>query len=84
MHIQVLTPTGKLFDGDCTAVHVPGSGGQFEILKNHAAIVSSLDAGEVRIMMSDGTQKTLSIESGFVEVLKNEVALLITLAEANA
>ncbi len=82
MQVQVLTPTGKIFEGSCSAVIVPGSGGKFEILKNHAAIVSSLDAGDVRIMLSDGTKKTFSIQSGFVEVLKNEVALLITFAEA--
>jgi F-type H+-transporting ATPase subunit epsilon len=82
MQIQVLTPTGKIFEGNCTAVIVPGSGGEFEVLQNHAAIVSSLEPGNVRITLSDGTKKTFSIQSGFVEVLKNEVALLITLAEA--
>jgi F-type H+-transporting ATPase subunit epsilon len=82
MQIQVLTPTGKIFEGNCSAVIVPGSGGEFEVLQNHAAIVSSLEPGNVRITLSDGTKKTYSIQSGFIEVLKNEVALLITLAEA--
>lgn len=82
MQIQVLTPTGKIFEGSCSAVIVPGSGGEFEVLQNHAAIVSSLEPGNVRITLSDGTKKTYSIQSGFIEVLKNEVALLITLGEA--
>lgn len=84
MNVQVLTPTGKVFEGSCSQVKVPGSAGQFEILENHAPIVSSLEAGEVRLTLADGSRKVLSIQGGFVEVLRNEVALLITLREGQA
>lgn len=82
MNIQVLTPKGKVFEGTATAVQVPGSAGLFEVLENHAPIVSSLEAGKVRITLSDGTRKEMAIQGGFVEVLRNEVALLVTLVEA--
>lgn len=81
MNVQVLTPTGKIFEGQASAVRVPGSSGLFEVLENHAPIVSSLEAGQVRITLSDGSRKDLAIQGGFVEVLRNEVALLVTLAE---
>ncbi len=84
MNIQILTPTGKIFEGEGTSVRVPGTGGQFEVLENHAAIVSSLDPGTIRIILADGSIKNVEIQSGFIEVLKNEVALLVTMQEAAA
>lgn len=84
MNIQILTPSGKVFEGQGTSVRVPGTGGQFEVLENHAAIVSSLDAGTIRMILADGSTKNVEIQSGFIEVLKNEVALLVTMQEAAA
>ncbi len=84
MNIQILTPSGKVFEGKGTSVRVPGTGGQFEVLENHAAIVSSLDPGNIRIILADGSIKNVEIQSGFIEVLKNEVALLVTMQEAAA
>ncbi len=84
MNIQILTPSGKVFEGQGSSVRVPGTGGQFEVLENHAAIVSSLDAGTIRMILADGSTKNVEIQSGFIEVLKNEVALLVTMQEAAA
>jgi F-type H+-transporting ATPase subunit epsilon len=83
MKIQILTPTGKVFEGQCTSVKVPGSGGQFEVLEHHAPIISSLDIGTVYVKLADGGEKTFDILRGFIEVLRNEIALLVTL-EANS
>lgn len=77
MKVLIVTPEREVFSGTATSVLVPGTLGKFEILENHAAIVSSLDKGEVRIAKTDGSQLTLPIEKGFVEVLKNEVSLLV-------
>jgi F-type H+-transporting ATPase subunit epsilon len=59
-------------------VKVPGVSGQFEILKGHAAIVSSLNQGTVRIIDESNQTKTFTIDKGFVEVLRDEVSLLVT------
>ncbi len=76
MNVTVLTPDKELYRGTAISVKVPGTGGQFEVLNNHAPIVSSLQAGKVRILT--GTEKvTFHIQSGFVEVLRNEVAVLV-------
>jgi F-type H+-transporting ATPase subunit epsilon len=77
MLITVLTPDREVFKGNITSVKVPGSKGQFEVLKNHAPIVSSLDKGEVRIITMDGARITFKVNSGFIEVIKNEVSLLV-------
>lgn len=82
MNLFVLTPEKEIFSGEIQSVKVPGMRGQFEILKGHAAIVSSLSSGNVRITTSVGTTESFNIEKGFVEVLNNEVSLLVQGYEA--
>jgi len=54
MNLIVLTPEKEIYNGPITSVKVPGSTGQFEILKGHASIVSSLVEGEVRVIKEGG------------------------------
>ncbi len=77
MHISVLTPDKEIFDGKITSVKVPGVSGQFEVLNNHAPIVSALGEGQVRLIQENGEKISFGIEKGFIEVLKNKVALLV-------
>ena len=77
MHISVLTPDKEIFDGQITSVKVPGVSGQFEVLNNHAPIVSALGEGQVRLIQENGEKISFGIEKGFIEVLKNKVALLV-------
>jgi F-type H+-transporting ATPase subunit epsilon len=78
MNLTILSPDKEIFSGAAKSVKVPGSAGQFEILNNHAPIVSSLGKGEVRVITEDGEKLTFNIRIGFVEVLNNEVSLLVT------
>lgn len=77
MKLTVLTPESEIFTGDITAVKVPGVVGEFEILNNHAPMVSLLKAGKVKYTETDGKSTNFSIKNGFVEILNNEVALLV-------
>jgi F-type H+-transporting ATPase subunit epsilon len=77
MNISVLTPDRSVFTGEISSVKVPGTKGSFEVLKNHAPIVSSLAAGEVRLILSSGERMTFTISAGFIEVLNNQVSLLV-------
>ena len=77
MNLSVLTPGKEIYSGEITSVKVPGITGQFEILSGHAAIVSALGVGPVRILTSDGKTINYTIGKGFVEVLNNEVSLLV-------
>ena len=78
MKLTVLSPSKEIFNGEASSVKVPGTGGYFEILNNHAPIVSALSKGEVRIDQVGGEKLTFQIDTGFVEVLRNEVSLLVT------
>ncbi len=76
LNVQILSPSGKIFSGQAVAVNVPGTKGQFEILNNHAPIVSSLEEGKVIVRTGKG-EESFKIRSGFVECLNNEVTVLV-------
>jgi F-type H+-transporting ATPase subunit epsilon len=75
MHLEIITPDKVLYSGEVNAVQLPGSKGSFEVLKNHAAIISSLDKGQVRVKDSEGIH-FIDITGGIVEVLNNNVIVL--------
>ena len=53
MNIKILTPETVVFDGEVSSVLLPGKNGDFHIMKNHAAIVSALVNGKVRLYTND-------------------------------
>ena len=73
---QVLTPQGSRFSGDVVSVIVPGASGSFQMLHNHAPIISSLDVGRVDIQKADNSTLTYAVSGGFVEMNDNQVTLL--------
>lgn len=73
---QLLTPNGSLFEGDVIGIKIPGSEGNFEILYNHAPIVSSLGVGKVEIHKPDNTVVKYALNGGFVEMNDNRVTIL--------
>lgn len=80
---SLLTPSGPLFDGQVISVNVPGTEGDFQILHNHAALMSSLDIGVARIKAEDNSVKEYFVSGGFVEVNNNEVIILAEAAESS-
>lgn len=72
LKLKIVSPERIEFDGEVEQVVVPGARGQFEILTNHAPIISTLQKGTV---VYNGQQ--LEILGGFVEVQKNVVSLCI-------
>lgn len=77
LSLIMLTPEEEIFHGKVKSVKVPGVSGQFEVLNNHAALLSALGPGEIRIIKDNDQKETFTIENGFIEVLRNEVALLV-------
>jgi len=77
MELVVLSPEKELYKGQVKSVTVPGTAGQFQILKDHAPIISSLSEGDVKIIKDDGSTLVLNIGEGFIEVLDNELAILV-------
>ena len=82
MNLEILTPERKLFSDDVYGVQLPGITGLFEVLDQHAPLVSALGKGNVKILKDKNTNETYSIQSGFVEVLNNKVTVLVEGASA--
>jgi len=75
--LEIITPEKKLFTGAIKIVKLPGTTGSFEIMENHAAIISTLGNGTVRVKELNGTVSSFEIEGGLVEVSDNEVKVLV-------
>jgi len=76
MTLEILTPDKKVFEGDVTAVTVPGTMGSFQILRDHAPIISTLEDGPVIIKSKTTEETIINIKGGVVEVLKNKIIVL--------
>lgn len=76
LRLKVISPEKVIYDGEVESLKVPGTQGSFEVLDNHAPIISSLEKGEVEYKGKDGAQK-LDIQGGFVEVKKSEISLCV-------
>lgn len=65
MYLEIITPEIALFEGEVSSVTFPGTNGSFQVLKNHAPIISMLTEGKIKIRLADKT-RTLDPASGRV------------------
>ncbi len=93
MKVEIVSPQQKLLETEATMVAVPGVSGEFEMLDNHAPIISLLDKGAVRIygqniQVDEDNEKffqrtkdyiKLPIQSGTVEMKNNRIIILVEL-----
>jgi F-type H+-transporting ATPase subunit epsilon len=78
---SLLTPDGAIFEGDVVSLNVPGSDGDFQVLHNHAALMSTLDVGIAKVKTPDNKITEFALSGGFVEVNQNVVTVLAEAAE---
>ncbi|NNC70849.1 MAG: F0F1 ATP synthase subunit epsilon [Flavobacteriaceae bacterium] len=89
MFLEIVTPEAVLFSGEVDAVTVPGINGEFQMLDNHAPIVSLLQEGNIKIKGNleldeeiqdkfsvDGEVTLLAISSGTIELNENKIIIL--------
>ena len=76
MKLTIITPDKLAYEGDSTAVTVPGSAGSFQILKDHAPIVSTLEDGKVIIQDAQGQTVFVIKGGGVVEAKDNNITVL--------
>jgi F-type H+-transporting ATPase subunit epsilon len=75
MLLEIYTPDRKVFEGQVDTATFPGSKGTFQVLNNHAALISTLEKGKVIYKIKNEASEIL-IQGGVVEVLNNKVILL--------
>lgn len=76
LKLKIVSPERIVFNGEVEIVTVPGTAGEFEILVDHAPIISSLETGTVTYVTSEG-RLSLPVRGGFVSVQKNEVNVCV-------
>ena len=79
MYIEVVTPDEKIYEGEVESATFPGSDGSFQILNNHAPMISTLGKGDmklVKIVEKKTEESHYLVEGGVVEILNNKVTVL--------
>ena len=74
--LQILSPERELVHESVVSVELPGTLGRFEVLKDHAPLITALEPGTIRYKGPRG-EKTLEVRSGFVMILQNEVNVCV-------
>jgi F-type H+-transporting ATPase subunit epsilon len=80
LHVEVVTAERELYNGEADMVSAPGAEGRLGILPRHAALLTFLTPGELRITLHDA-EEPLFVSGGFLEVLNNTVTVLADTAE---
>ena len=75
MKVEIVTPETSVFEGEATLIQLPGYDGLFEVLNNHAPMITFLGKGKVKIE-NDKETIHLDLDGGVVEVLSNKVLVL--------
>ncbi|MCR5822009.1 MAG: hypothetical protein K6F85_03710 [Bacteroidales bacterium] len=77
MKVKITKPDSTVFEGEAKLVQLPGTGGLFEIMNNHAPIISSLSKGTLRIVGTDDHEHTFDIRGGVVKGQQNDILILV-------
>jgi len=75
--LEIVTPTGVIFDNEVRQVTLPGAEGEFGVLPRHAALVSLLETGVIVIDKADGSEVAVAINSGYVKVEEEKTTCIV-------
>jgi F-type H+-transporting ATPase subunit epsilon len=76
MNVEIIDPDKTIFKGEANVVQLPGKDGSFEILNNHAPLISVLKKGKIKIVDQSNIPQFFDIKGGVIEVLRNKVLIL--------
>lgn len=77
MYLEIITPEKKVFEGEVKLIQLPGSKGAFEILNNHAPIISTLEKGRIKIQDLNGKEHFFDVDGGVIENKSNKIIVLV-------
>ena len=78
--LDIISPERTLVHESVGSVELPGTLGRFEVLKDHAPLISSLEKGSIVYKMDEGKEGSVAISSGFVEICNNHVTACVELS----
>lgn len=76
MKLNIITPEDTLYEGDVKSVQLQGTDGKFQLLNNHAPIISALSKGKVKITDMNNQSIVFEINGGLIEMSKNKIQIL--------
>ena len=76
MKLSIVSPEETLYEGEVKSVKMQGIDGKFQVLNDHAPLISALSKGDIVIEEISGEKKSFAINSGLVELAKNEIDIL--------
>ena len=76
MKLSIVSPEETLYEGEIKSVKMQGIDGKFQVLNNHAPLISAPGKGDIVIEEISGEEKSFAINSGLVELAKNEIHIL--------
>jgi len=76
MLLEIIAPDHAVYTGEVDLVQVPGSKGSFQILRNHAPIISTLEKGRIKIVDQKGATTFFDVDGGIIEVKHNKIIVL--------
>ena len=76
MKLNIITPENTLYEGEVKSVQLQGTDGKFQLLNNHAPIISALAKGKIKITDNNDQTIEYEINGGLVEMSKNKIQIL--------
>lgn len=77
MTLKIISAVEVLFEGEVTAVTLPGTMGAFTVLHNHASLVAMLSAGNILYRVPDGSDHTAAITGGVADIDSNVISVCV-------
>lgn len=77
MTLKIISAQEVVFDGEVSSVTLPGTKGEFTVLRNHATLLSTLSAGKVRYTDGSGTDGEADITGGIADIDNNVVSVCV-------
>lgn len=77
MYLEIVTPDEKIFEGEVVTATFPGTDGTFQVLNNHAPLISTLGTGDLKYTEDKKKEQIIGVDGGVVEVLHSRVVVLV-------
>lgn len=81
MQLEIITPEAVIFKGEATSVQFPGMDGSFEVLNNHAPIISSLVHGNIKATLTEGLKTTQKHHESIVKMENHGKVIFVSIKQ---
>ena len=77
LNVKIVTQEEQIASVEAQQVSLPGAEGEITILPNHQALTSTMKAGEIDLILTNGDHRRVIVSPGFVQVVDNSATILV-------